>query len=283
MAEATGTTSVGTQEAGTAAQVASEPAKFIVGSDGAFVENWKQSLPEDIRAEKSLDTFHDLPGAMKMFVNAQRKLGMKGVTVPTEKSTDEDWGEFYKAVGRPEKPEEYKLAVPKGLEAVYNENVLKDARGVIHAAGLTQRQADTLMAWDSKRTAAFIEARAKARQDGLAALRKSWGDDWKKNEALVQKVVADHLPPESIDEMKELMDDHPVLAQLLAKVGGNFMEDHLADEGQSVGVATAQAEIERLRATPGYANGELSRTNKAEFDAITERLSKLYEKAYPKK
>ena len=60
----------------------------------------------------------------KSYVNAQSMIGADKVAIPGKHATDEDWGEVYRRLGRPDTPEGYELVneVPEGVEA--NDNIL---------------------------------------------------------------------------------------------------------------------------------------------------------------
>ena len=66
----------------------------LVNADGTFSENWKESLPEEIRGDKSLDVVTDFNGLVSQHINAQKMLGKDKVVLPGPNATDEERGAF---------------------------------------------------------------------------------------------------------------------------------------------------------------------------------------------
>jgi hypothetical protein len=282
MAEATETTqasATGTAETQTAGQQGAPVS--IIGADGKFATDWKNSLPEDIRGEKALDAFSDLPGAMKQLVHAQKRLGMEKIVKPGEKSTPEDWSDYYKAGGRPDAPEAYKIEPPKELAALYSDDTLKQARAVMHEAGLSQKQVDALMKWDSGRAMEALATQQQAQEEQRISvetdLRKEWGKDYEPNLHLANKMLSDNMTPEEVKELSGSMGNNKTLARLLANVAKNFMEDTPLSEEAVSGAGGIQEQIRALQLTPGYLEGSMAPAQRSGLQA---QIDALYQKAY---
>ena len=87
----------------------------IIGEDGSFNEGWMESLPEDLRGDETLKSIPDLSAMAKMLVSGQKMIGADKIIIPGNESTDEDWGEVFKKLGRPETGEGYELAKPEDI------------------------------------------------------------------------------------------------------------------------------------------------------------------------
>ena len=55
------------------------------------IQNWKDSLPEELKAEKALESIQDIPGLAKSYIHAQKMIGSDKIPVPNKFATDEDW------------------------------------------------------------------------------------------------------------------------------------------------------------------------------------------------
>jgi len=73
------------------------------------IENWKDSLPDDLKGEKALESIQDIPGLVKSYVHAQKMIGSDKIPVPNKYATDEDWQAVYSKLGRPESPDAYEF------------------------------------------------------------------------------------------------------------------------------------------------------------------------------
>lgn len=268
---------------GTAQEPTPAPA-FIVGPDGKFSENWTNALPEELRGEKVLKTFPDFPGAVKMLVHAQRKLGAEKIVKPNEKSSPEDWADYYKAGGLPDTPDAYKIELPKELAPHYSEDTLKEARAVMHQAGLNQKQVDALLKWDAGRlqksltTAQELDAQQRASVE--TDLRKEWGKDFDSNLRIANRLIGENLTADESKELAASVGNNKVLAKLLATVGKNFMEDTPLSAEAIEGPGGLQEQIKQLQMSPGYLDGTM---NPAQRKDIQTKLDALYKKAYPSK
>ena len=90
----------------------------MVGEHGVLADNWREGLPENIRGEKCLDSIKTIGTLAQSYVHAQRAIGANKVEIPQEGATPEEWGAFYKALGRPDAESEYKtegVKLPEGV------------------------------------------------------------------------------------------------------------------------------------------------------------------------
>ena len=110
-------------------------------------DDWRSGIPEEIRGHKSLEHIQDVGALAKSYVNAQSMIGADKVAIPGKHATDEDWGEVYRRLGRPDSPEGYELTneMPEG--AVVVDEMLDGFRGAAHDAGLSPQQAQKLLGW----------------------------------------------------------------------------------------------------------------------------------------
>lgn len=94
--------------------------------------------------------------------------------LPGQDDPPEAWDAFYKAVGRPDKPEEYGIAkpekLPEGIE--WSDETAKDYASWAHEAGLTKRQAEIMQKRYTERLGAEAAAMKQAGMQMVEAERK---------------------------------------------------------------------------------------------------------------
>ena len=102
--------------------------------------DWKASLSDEIRNEKSLENISDIESLAKGYVHAQRLVGADKIPVPNKFATEEDWNKVYEKLGRPKSADEYKFNLPE--DKTVNEAALKGFADQAHKLGLLPGQAD---------------------------------------------------------------------------------------------------------------------------------------------
>jgi len=173
-------------------------------SDGEGNLGWRAGLPADLQGNETFSQFKTVGDFAKHHLEVadtnnksgekikdlEGKLG-KAVFVPENNATEEDRAKFFKAIGRPDKAEDYAFDKIEGLEG--QEQLEAWFRGVAFQHGLTKAQAAAL---HKDYAGAYAEAmkqaeakRVQAIQDGVASLKKEWGDKATENEALVKKAT----------------------------------------------------------------------------------------------
>lgn len=81
----------------------------------------------------------------KSYINLEKLVGRDKVPVPQSDDDEEGWQRWYKASGRPEKPEEYDFKRPElPKEMGYDEDTEKSFRTWAHINGLSKKQAQNL-------------------------------------------------------------------------------------------------------------------------------------------
>lgn len=155
-------------------------------------------------------------------------------------ATDEDRAAYRKAMGIPDKPEDYGIVAPKGQEELLGtpEEVGAFAR-LAHDLGLTRAQVQSLTEFDLGRKVKFAD-RTSAEADAAigkveTALRQEWGADYDANLAHADGLVREFGGDELIAQMRDLgLNRHPVVVRFLARIGRELAPDHPAI-GQTTG------------------------------------------------
>ena len=241
--------------------------KDLIGSKTA---DWRGSLPDDLKADPALVSFKDLPSLAKSFVETKKMVGQT-LRPPAADAPDDEWDRYYRAGGKPNAPEEYKINMPQGITIPPEEE--KALRLEAYRLGLNSRQMQGL--FDSY--ASDLAAAQKAEQAELAkieaAYKQKWGPNYNRNRALVTRTM------ERVDPEKRLeglgIGNHPVIVDLLLEWSRKLVEDGLMP-GDVAGVTTREDAIARakdLMAKPEYAKSKAG-------DPIFDEVRKLHQIAY---
>lgn len=264
-----------------------DESQSFIGEDGTFEEGWIDALvPEDLRHLGDYKPILNVAQLAKEFGHAKTLIGRQGKGImplakdagPSEKAA------YFEALGRPKTPDDYKIAVPEGMEEMYTPDVLQGPLHDMYELGLTQEQAQGMVAIDAKRaqeTLAQREASQKVAYDeGLKALKVEWGDAFPQKMQQANAVIEQGVPAEKKDELLERWGNDPDLVRALSKMGELLLEDTMPDAGGAGARASTPDELEsqakELMQTPGYIDGKLPEATK---NRLTKEIHALYEKA----
>ncbi len=245
----------------------------------------KQSLPEELRGDSTLQSITSLEGLVKSYTHAQRSLGKDKIAVPDKHATDEDWGQLFRKLGVPEKVDEYNLNL-EGAELT--DEFVGKFREQAHRTGVLPKQAEALAKWYSdfaKEAAESSLAEDKAYlTENVEKLKREWGEAYTDNVAK-SRIALKHLIPDEA-ERQEIMDlgvgKSAAFIKLLNKAAGFFSEDVFvgAGAGQFTSVTPEQA-LEKARAIQGDMNHPYRMRSHPNHEAAKKEVADLYKVAFP--
>jgi len=116
---------------------------------------WMNGMTTEQKADadliKAVSKFEKgIPDLVRSYAELEKKQS-QAVSVPNEKATEEEKVRYRKAIGVPEKPEDYKLEkaeLPEGL--LIDEAMQKDFLQIVHTAELNDTQVNTIHQWYMK-------------------------------------------------------------------------------------------------------------------------------------
>src|SRR5216684_1515358 len=104
--------------------------------------------PATIKDNPGLSKFKTQEDLEKGYIELEKSYG-GSTSVPAVDAPAAEWDAFYSKVGRPEKADGYKIELPKfeGVDYKVPDETVKGFLAEAHKAGLTGKQAQTLMNW----------------------------------------------------------------------------------------------------------------------------------------
>ena len=224
-------------------------------AEGQASVDWKASIPEEVRGHKSLETIQDVGSLAKSYVNAQSMIGADKIALPGKSSTPEQWGEIYSKLGRPEAADKYELSnnLPEGQEL--DPTLMGGFTNTAHAAGLSTKQAQSLLDWynnvlvdNSAQTTAAEQAQLEQRTNEL---KQYYGPAFEDRINLAKAVSAQFTEgDENIFDVKladgSLLGNHPDFIKMAANMGV-FMKEKMGEdtlEGVKTSGAASRHELE---------------------------------------
>ena len=167
-----------------------------VAPDGTLETGWHDHLPEDVQFD-GLKDLKNLPDLVKSYRGALDVAGRKGegVTIPTDKSSDEVRQAFRRAMGVPDAPDGYGLERPEDIpEDKWNQEEADKYSALFHKHNVTPAFVQELFAQEKEIRLANMEAEkqlyAQDQESVESELRESWGVGFDRNMMLAKRAIA---------------------------------------------------------------------------------------------
>lgn len=224
--------------------------------------DWKVSLSDDVKADKSLENIKDINALAKSYIHAQKMVGSDKIPVPNKYATDDDWNAVYEKLGRPKTADGYKFDLPQDKQV--DEVSLKEFSSQAHKLGLLPNQAQGMVKFYNEITAKSLQdADSKAltaRETSTKELKQEWGQafDQKVSQAatLAKSVGATELLDTNLADGTKL-GDHPVMIKAFAELANKMGEDSIVQASGPTYLTPNQIEKQI---------GELTQTDSAYWD-----------------
>jgi len=154
----------------------------------------------------------------------------------------------------------------------------------MHGLGLTQEQAQGIVAMDAQRIREAVannKAAEKAAYDeGITTLKAEWGDAFDQKMHQATSVIEQGAPAEKREELIERWGSDLDLVRALSKMGELLLEDTMANtDGQGTRASTPdelENQANELMQTPGYIEQRLP---EATMERIRKEIHALHAKA----
>ena len=263
------------------AEAVSESAPATVSS-----EDWRSSLPEEIRDDPSFAKFNDVSSLASSYVNLQSHLGRDKIAKPV---TDSDWDDVYEFLGRPESADKYEIELPEGLPdeiaGQFNDETLSSFKQEAHKLGLNADQVKSLVAWQAGNMGNQHEAYKgmidQSMEQGETSLRQEWGRAYDQNLGFARKAFAEYGGDELAAKMEASgMGNDPDVLRAFANIAKTTMADKdLAGPSSGTQMALtpeeARSEASTIMSHPAYTD-----KRHPEHNSMVKKVSDLFNQAY---
>ena len=246
--------------------------------------NWFDAFPEDVRGTVQTKGWASPLDAIQSYTNLEKFLGAdksgRGLVIPKDDATPDEWGQVYDRLGRPQSPDQYKISMPDGAPPEF----AQAAAGKFHELGLNTKQAEGLAAWWNQQTETMLGARqtqtTQAAEMEMAQLQQEWGKEFDVNIELGRRAARQvGVDEATLSKLEEAMGTKWMLEHF-STIGKGMGEDSFVDGsgGGKFGMSpeAARVRINQLKSDPSWSNKYLS----GDSDAKAE-LERLMRSGYP--
>ena len=195
--------------------------------------DWRASLPEDMRNSPSLAKFSEIPALAGAYVNLERMLGTEKVPRPKGDFDPQnpDWGMFLDAAGRPKSADEYKFGeakLPDGME--YDKGLEDKFKPIFHMAGLNQKQADMLreafIAYQGEGFTKYQTEYKTSIETATAELQKELGSAYEPTVNAAKVALKEYADEKFVKWLDDSgMGNHPEIVRIFGKIGKETLGD----------------------------------------------------------
>lgn len=244
--------------------------------------DWTSGLNPESKGYVETKGFKDPGSVIESYRNLEKLMGVpreRLVTIPEKDDDVDGWKNVYDKFGRPSRPDDYKLELPKEFG---DEKFTGFLKNTFHELGLSKKQGETLMAKYGEyfgsqvsETKAEMEAAFTADQN---ALKKEWGAALDQNTQLAKRAAtAFGMDAKTIDKLEMALGYSGVM-KFMHTLGSKLGESNFVSgegNGGNFGALTpagAQSRINALKSDPTFVSKYLAKDGQAM--AEMERLQK---------
>jgi hypothetical protein len=220
--------------------------------------DWKEThIPEKYRNDPYINLFQDAESFMEGVRGLKSLAGKKGLERPVDGATEQEWSDYWQAIGRPTSPDDYKYEPLKDSanQPLYefSDDMLKPIKEKMFEAGLTNDQVQANLDIYANLQIADAQAKAEAaaneRMQTVGNLRKEWGEQTDSNLNRAYNIL-DHL---GLGEFaaNHGLEANETLLRAMHALSGEYSEAVIGKGGST---KTVQSELAELEASPAYHN-----------------------------
>lgn len=258
------------------------------GGEGITIpDNWKESLPEELRDGPGMANIKTLDQLVKSYYNAQKLVGAEKIAIPGKNASDDELRKVFQKLGLAEKAEEYSIPELEALKM--GEDVDKAFTAKAFELGVLPKQAKALAEYFVNQVRSEQESEVKRMNDQIGqefvAFKKEQGAAYGETMARAKAALREYADPEVQAFMKANNLSHSVpMIKFLAKMGEGLTEDKiLRDGGTGDNIPTPALAKEKIASLMGDLNGPYHNVDHVDHAATKREVARLYQYAYPKK
>jgi hypothetical protein len=227
--------------------------------------------------------YADVPALIKAARASESMIGLEKLPLPKDPADTEGWNRVYSRLGRPDKPEDYKLDLPEGTDKAFVERMTK----MMHANGVSQKAAASI----AKEYLAFggeMQTRQTAEQQAqqvrdLDALKVEWGAGTQQQVAVAQMGIDAFCGEGMLEKFTAALGRADTL-RFFNKLGNELREAKRVDgDGGGFGPMTpaqAKYEISQKRLDQNFMTAYMDRNHPGHQAALDE-MTRLHKYASP--
>lgn len=242
------------------------------------VDNWRDTLPDDIKNNKIIEETKDLTSMAKRLIDSNDFIS-KSVRLPDDGDTS-GMDELYNKLGRPETVEGYEVTRPDMPEGTkYDESLESSFLAAAHKIGLNSSQANALMAWNQEQVMSQMANTQTANTEAMGELKKEWGNAFDERVKIAEEVLNQY----GDDASEAAIKDNPGLISLIYNMGKNLLEGTVEGKlvsGHIRSPADAQVEIDKLHRDPNFTKAYYEKKDPT-HNAAVEQMRLLMVEAHP--
>lgn len=242
-------------------------------------ENWKDSLPDDIKSDPSLTSIMDIQALAKSYVHGQKLIGKDKIVVPDKFATEDDWQKIYQKLGVPESVDKYDLKVPETID----EDFVKGFKDLAVKTGIHPKQAEKLFDFYGKYVEGVIQnnesENKRAFEESLGNLKKEWGQGYDKKIQAASGLFKSLADEDTVKFFNESgVGNNPTVIKLFAKLAEQLGEDKFVNATNlgSMGLTPAEAQTKINQIYGNKDHPYFNKSHPSHQDALKE-MSKLFD------
>lgn len=229
-----GSGNAGASSTGASGTTTTSSAQGSLGASSGAQGSWRDTLPEELKNDPTLNKYSDVPNLAKAYIELQKKMGQKGVIKPGKDASPDEIKAFRESLGIPTDPTKYDLGAFEGVQ-VPKETIdwaqKVGAEQGVEPAAMKAIIADYFKLVNDNQALAAVAAKEQMKK-GLEDLKTEWGEAYDRNisranfaaEKLGGKAYIDHL-------VKLGIHNDPMTIKVLADAAKLFGEDKLREAG----------------------------------------------------
>lgn len=247
--------------------------------------SWRDSLPDDLKSEPSLQTIADVGMLAKGYVHSQKMIGADKIVIPSKHATPDEWKSVYSKLGLPESVDKYELDIEEG--APIAEDLVQKFIGVAHGANILPHQAQAVLNWhtemvkEQNKTIDVTHEREKA--DSIKDLKEEWKmryDEELNNAKIALRELSGDRYEKVVQEFdQKKIGDNAEVIRMLAKAGRVLKEAGVHGfDGLNVGrsKSDAQKDWSKLKSDDAYWNKKHPNHDNAKAEG-----ARLFQEMFP--
>lgn len=225
---------------------------------------WRAYIPQEAKDQQYWSRYpDDLSQVLKIHADTQKEIDRR-IPLP-EKPDDPKWNDVYKALGRPESPEEYKYDLPP-LEGVeWKDDAVKGFKEAAHKAGLNKAQYEEVMKYYTgnleQQVTEWRNEQARQAAETEVKLKNEWGANFGMNRELAKKAAEHLFGEDGLKFVDSAYGNNENVVKGLAKLGRELNEDGLfgGDAGSRMGGISAEDARAEMNAILNDKNNPLNK------------------------